>query len=118
MGEGSRNFEARTAEGWVVGSAKYASEEPHHQRHDGGAWTYETMHDAKWEALLTGIIEGTGRGRAEVWLRWSEAEGYRLMRNCSGVICEVPIPEEVVLSFFADQKQGEDFDCYKATIER
>jgi hypothetical protein len=118
VGTGSPNFEVRQAEGWVVGSAKYASEEPHHQRHEGGGWTYETMHHAGREALLTAIIEGAGKGRAEVWLRWSEAKGYRLMRNRSGVICEVAIPEDVVLDFSADHQDGEDYDCYEATIER
>jgi hypothetical protein len=50
----SANYKARRFEGWVVGSAKYASTEPHHGRH----YNYEEMYDPHREAVLTVIIEG------------------------------------------------------------
>lgn len=57
--DGSANFQTRRSEGWVVGPAAYADEEPHH----GPGYGYHTMHDAGRDALLTRIIEGAGDER-------------------------------------------------------
>ena len=52
--DGSENYQTRSGEGWVEGSAKYADEEPHH----GPGYVYVSMHSPRREALLTRIIEG------------------------------------------------------------
>ena len=55
---GSGNYEARKYDGWVEGDARYASQEPHHDRSEGGAWIYVSMYSAARERLLSLIIDG------------------------------------------------------------
>jgi len=142
---GSGNAEARAAEGWVVGSPRYSSSEPHHVRHDGGGWTYEEMYSLAREELLMSIIEGGAGagGEAEIWLRerfprksadaardYAEAESMGtirtyLVRNLSGIYDEVPLSPTTGFDIFSDgwdesqAIRGEWVcDSYSATISR
>lgn len=47
--QGSVAFENAISKGYVLGTPRYASFAPHHQRHEGGAWTYENMYDPRAE---------------------------------------------------------------------
>jgi hypothetical protein len=55
--QGSRNFIDRIKSGYAIGEPKYASYEPHHQRHPGGAWTYENMYHKKTEDDLVAFFD-------------------------------------------------------------
>ncbi len=116
--DGSRNFEVAVACGMVSGSPKYAGSEPHHACH-GSAWIYEEMHHALTEAALTELFEGSESVRIEeCWLRWSEAEGTRLLVQRNGVIEERKVADELVIEFNAQIQNGDDWDDMNGTIGR
>ena len=117
--DGSRNFDAAVSSGMVAGSPTYAGSEPHHANYGGGAWIYEEMHHALTEAALTELFEGSESVRIEeCWLRWSEAEGTRLLVQRNGVIEERKIADELVIEFTASIQTGEDYDDMNAIIGR
>jgi len=116
---GSANFEARKAEGWVIGPARYADEEPHHVRSEGGAWIYETMHDWRREKLLTKILGGRSRTTTQAVVEWHPKRGYALLRTVGGSVESVPIPERIVIDFSADvESRDGSVVNYSATIGR
>lgn len=133
---GSANAEDRHNRGWVVGSAKYADEEPHHTRGQGGAWNYEQMHHAETERTLSMIIDGEYDGEKidkkyeidgvltslefpklsedieadeEVAKENGTVRTY-LLRNGGNVVDPIQIPEEFVVGFHADEIEVLDDD--------
>jgi len=100
---GSANFQDCQSRGYVIGTPKYAGSEPHHARTGDGAWTYETMYHEATERLLAEIFEGSALVKKDgCHLRWSEAEGTRLVSHHSGEAVEIPLPSEDLVLFFHD----------------
>jgi hypothetical protein len=108
--DGSSNFKDRIKRGWVMGSPKYASSEPHHQRSESGAWTYEEMYDESRDAALISAIDGSGPEVSGVYLRWEGLDGesgkYYLVRTLNGIVDEIEIPEDRVLEFQSDNSEN------------
>lgn len=115
---GSTNYMARLAAGYVLGTPKYASSEPHHVCRDG-AWSYEEMFHAATDETLTAIIDGTGTGRIEcclVWLESTEQTFLRVQRN--GQAEDVLVPDECVEWFAHDFVDGDEYVCLRGVLSR
>lgn len=115
---GSANMEVRQSQGWVLGSAKYASTEPHHVRSEGGSWTYEQMYHHATEEMLTRAIEGDGKPVKDVAVQYNpKTNEYGLMRSDGGVTQIVPIPEYRVVEFTGEKLGGDEvLTDYQATV--
>lgn len=124
---GSRNAQIRRSEGWIEGTPKYASSEPHHIGH---SMRYREMYNATLDESLSRAIETEESIEVGgLWVRCyapdseselNECECF-LVRNLNGVHDEVFIPYTKIIDFdFTDETEDEYGriirDCYDATI--
>lgn len=93
--QGSVNFMDRIKSGYTKGQPKYASYEPHHQRHPGGAWTYVNMFHKETEDELIAFFDDQTIDEITVnGCIWSKKEGLRLIRSAGNHVEEIKVPHE------------------------
>ena len=124
---GSIRAQIRQAEGWVEGTPRYASSEPHHV---GRSMCYREMYSQASEDALARAIETEEPTEVNgLWVRcyapYSEAEISEcecfLVRSLNGIHDEVKIDYRKIIDFdFSDETEDDDGriirDCYDATI--
>ena len=124
---GSIRAQVRQAEGWVEGTPKYASSEPHHV---GQSMCYREMYHAGTESMLTKAIETKCDVMVDgCWIRRIvspeniddyDLGDYFLVRSLCGNSDMVKIPAEKVFDFQADSEYADEDniiqDCYSASV--
>ena len=129
--KGSRNFEARLAEGWTVVDGPdplYAAVEPHHML-ASGAWVYVSMYHAGTEAFYGRLLAGVPGTYRDVMLvadaqdiphepdttEWWDAVDARLrIRTPNGR--EWDLPAGAVTSYSDGHCVDGDAVVYDATV--